>query len=300
MTGPPVSNHFSEVQREHSKLRHDLEVVQRYGEAHPEEWTEVLFENEPSVRIIVLVASAEPERHAEALKKIVAYPDQLDVRSTVHARSELEITMDEIRNRAEWPEAFLSLGIVRGRINVQLMADQESLASTLAANYGNALELRVGALPFPSIQDGDRNSRRVGPEIPLIASSELNATIEGNLVVSSGGTTGGSLRFHNLGSETIVLNTNGCVTARVLDPSTGEVIGGFVGAQTLPLVQFSIAPGASAAVPVMIGTASYRSRLGYTVPPGEWEIDALITLEGQGQRRIAPLRIVITPPSSTH
>jgi len=108
-----------------------------------------------------------------------------------------------------------------------------------------------------------------------------------------GGTSHGSLRFHNLGSDEVVLATNGSVTARVIDPSTEQVVGGFVGMQHAPLIHFAIRPGGTTIVPLLVGTASLKSYLGYAVPPGHWMIDALISIEGIGVRRIPPLPIFI-------
>ncbi len=300
MTGPLTPSEHSDVQREQSKLRHDVESIRRYGEAHPDEWTEILFENEPNVRIVVLVASADPSRHAHALSELVEYPDQLEVRVTEFARAELDAMLEEVHNLAEWPGGFLLLGVAHGRIRAQLKADQETLASTLVARFGNAIVVRVGALPFPDILEDEASSlsvtNRVRFEAPLIP-PELRVTLEGDLAITRGATGRGSLRFHNLGKGTIVLNTNGYVTARILDPSSGVVVGGFVGAQTAPLKQFSIAPGDVASVLVVVGTASFRPELGYVVPSGEWDIDALVTIENEGQRRIPPLPVVITEPS---
>lgn len=73
--------------------------------------------------------------------------------------------------------------------------------------------------------------------------------------------------------------TNGMVTARVVDPGTGEVVGGYAGAQTMPLVRFQAEPGQSVTIPLLVGTASSVPELGYAVPPGSWAIDAVLKLE---------------------
>jgi hypothetical protein len=64
----------------------------------------------------------------------------------------------------------------------------------------------------------------------------------------------------------------------LLDPHTGEVVGGFAGFQTLPLIIFRVAPGQTERVPLLIGTASRTPRLGYTIPPGDWGIQATLSL----------------------
>jgi hypothetical protein len=284
---------------EQSKLRND---IRRYGGAHPDEWTEVLFENDPSVRIIALFACTSPEHHAKALRNLVEYPDQLEVRRTEYSRAELDAMKEEIRQLAtsRTPGSFLHWGIGRGRINVQVAADQERLASTLVTRFGNAVVVRVGAFPYPNISEGrDKKnvSDAVRPIVPLISEKELEVTMEGDVVFSSGGTSHGSLRIHNLGAEEVVLATNGGLTARIVHPSTGEVAGGFVGAQAMPLIRYSIPPGGFTIVPLLVGTASFRSDLGYAVSPGEWMVDALITIDGRGVHRIPQLPIVIIEQS---
>src|SRR5271165_5681493 len=92
--------------------------------------------------------------------------------------------------------------------------------------------------------------------------------------------------------------TNGHVTAWIVDPQTGEEVGGFSGWQTLPLVTFRIGPGGTERIPLLIGTASFTVRLGYAVPPGNWGLQATLDLaQDPGERvsrRIPVLPLTIT------
>ena len=76
------------------------------------------------------------------------------------------------------------------------------------------------------------------------------------------------------------------------------MVGGYSGAQTLPLKFFLAAPGGSARIPLLIGTASVTPRLGYTVPPGEWGIQATLKLgpdpRSPSRRRTPILPLTIT------
>ena len=85
---------------------------------------------------------------------------------------------------------------------------------------------------------------------------------------------------------------------RVVDPASGEVVGGFAGWQTLPLVTFRAAPGQTVPVPLLIGTASFTGRLGYAVPPGEWGLTATLNLTWAGGeavlRRTEVLPLTVT------
>jgi len=78
----------------------------------------------------------------------------------------------------------------------------------------------------------------------------------------------------------------------VIDPRTGEVVGGFAGFQICPLIMFRVAPGQIERVPLLIGTASRTPRLGYTIPPGDWGIQVTLTLGsplGDSRRRRTPV-----------
>lgn len=56
------------------------------------------------------------------------------------------------------------------------------------------------------------------------------------------------------------------------------MVGGYVGSQTLPGVVFRVPPRGTERIPLLIGTASVAGRLGYTVPPGRWGVQATLDL----------------------
>ena len=82
------------------------------------------------------------------------------------------------------------------------------------------------------------------------------------------------------------------MVAVVVDPQTGETVGGFSGLQTLNLKMFRVAPGGSTRISLLIGTASSRPQLGYTIPPGEWGIQATLKLVShpESPRRRTPIQ----------
>jgi hypothetical protein len=102
----------------------------------------------------------------------------------------------------------------------------------------------------------------------LLDPREVEAELDGPAVVRSGHTLRHGLLLRNHTGDELQIPTNGHVTAGILDPLTGEVVGGFSGWQTPLLVMFRIAPGGTKRIPLLIGTASFAARLGYAVPPG--------------------------------
>ncbi len=101
------------------------------------------------------------------------------------------------------------------------------------------------------------------------------------------------LRISDAGQEKIAIVTHGGVTARVVDPDTNETVGGYAGFQTMPRIKFRIGLGDSIEIPLLVGTASSVSRLGYAVPPGRGAIEVILNLEGKGSFRTPLLPIIV-------
>ena len=282
---------------EQAKLRSDIEVIRRYGAHHPEAWVHLRYENDPAVRIVVLIAGDDLDAHERALRGLVAYPEQLEVRPSPWPRVRLEEMRAEIQ---EWwgsadPGTFGSLGFSKGRVHVALRADGEPVAQQLLARYGDAVDLTVGFLHFPDCAFPEGRRPALSDDnrpIPLLP-DELHVSVDKDLEVKSGRNLESTLRLWNQGDHEVVTHNNGRVTARVIDPETMETVGGFSGAQTLPLVPFCAAAGESVEIPLLVGTASILPRLGYAVPPGRWAIQATLGLADTGIFRTPALPIAV-------
>ena len=114
----------------------------------------------------------------------------------------------------------------------------------------------------------------------------------GPATVRFGETLHHGLLVRNLSGQVLPVATNGAVTA-VVDPQTGQVVGGFAEAQIMPLIMFRVAPAATERIPLLIGTASFRPELGYTVPPGSWGIQVPLDPEWNPHHREARLTPVL-------
>ncbi len=90
------------------------------------------------------------------------------------------------------------------------------------------------------------------------------------------------------------VRTNGKLMAVVLAPATGNVVGGYSGAQRLPVVVFRVPPGERTTIPLLVGTASFVPELGYAVPVGAWEIAADLHLGDGRVGRSPPVPLTIT------
>jgi hypothetical protein len=277
-----------------------MEVVQIYGKSHPETWVQALWENEPSVRIVAILTGPDIGEHEVALRGLVQHPDQLAVRWAPWSFARLEEIRTEVTSmaKAAEPGVFSGWGMGRAVVAIRLRADQEDLAKELRDRYGEAVDLTVGSLHFPndSQSDGEASAQSSTSvaDLPPLPSDAADIWLESQIEVQSGRNANGVLMVHNLGTDDIIVMTNSQVTPRVIDPAGPEVIGIYAGAQTMPLVRFTARPGEVVKIPLLIGTACPSARLGYATPPGQWELELVLNLEGQGSFRVAGLPITVS------
>ena len=152
---------------------------------------------------------------------------------------------------------------------ITLAAWGAGAAAALHEQFGEAVELTVGFLPFPPGRPPRRMPPRGRQEETLPLDPDLaSAELDGPATVRSGHSLRHGLLVRNQSGAGLAIATNGVITASVADPATGEIAGGYAGWQTAPLVTFEVAPGETTRIPLLIGTASVTPRLGYTVPPG--------------------------------
>jgi hypothetical protein len=178
---------------------------------------------------------------------------------------------------------------------IQLAPWATAAAEELHQRFGDDIELTVGALPYPPGRPPP-HPPAPGPPADLLDPHEIAAELDGPAVVRSGHTLRHGLLLGNRTGRELQIATNGQVTAAVVDPHTGKVVGALAGPQRLPLIIFRVPPGQTERVPLLIGTASCTPRLGYTIPPGDWGIQATLYLgprprESPRRTPILPLRI---------
>jgi hypothetical protein len=194
---------------------------------------------------------------------------------------ELKVTLARLRDQQPGTlRQYPMPDVDEGRqppFTIRLAPWAAATAEELHQQFGDDIELTVGALPYPPGRQLPAPPSPGPPADPLDP-HKIAAELAGPAVVSSGHTLRHGLRLRNLTARELQIATNGQVTAAVVDPYTGEIVGGFAGSQHLPLIIFRVAPGQTGQVPLLIGTASYTPRLGYTIPPGHWGIQATLTL----------------------
>jgi hypothetical protein len=282
---------------EQGKLRHDVGIVRAYGEAHPDAWVGLRYENEPTVRIVALFTGDQVQVHENALRQLVEHPDQLELRWSPYPLTHLEGIKGDIDRLAAASQkgSFKQWGVGQGVVNVALKASKASLAAELSRRYGEAVDLTVGCFHYPDLSPLHLRIQSPGSELPPLPPELATVSLPEGLSVGSGDDLMSVLLVHNSTPDELVTETNGQVTARVLDPATGKMIGGFWGAQKMPLIPFRVPPHGLAELPLLVGTASFVEHLGYAVPPGEWLIDTTLVIRDHGSFRTRRLPISVVP-----
>jgi len=292
---PEMEAHI-QLSFEQGKLRHDVEVVRAYGQAHPDAWVGLRYENDPAVRIVALFVS-DLKSHEAALRELVEHPDQLELRSSPYFLTHLEEIRADINSLASSDETgrFKQWGVGQGTVVVHLRASEETLAAELHERYGGAIELTVGQFPYPDLPQFHPVIEPPGGRAPLLPQDLADVSLPSGFTIRSGEDLMSGLLTHNNSDDELVIETNGQVTTRVMDPETDQWVGGFTGAQHVPLVLFRVPPHGTVELPMLIGTASSVPQLGYAVPPGRWSIEVTLRFTDRGAFRTPPLPISVSP-----
>lgn len=183
------------------------------------------------------------------------------------------------------------------RIHLDTSAPAVIAAAELHERYGAFVALSIGALPYPPDPDRARTPRAQTTQTQrrLADPDEMVLELDGPLSIRSGQTATHSLLLHNTSDRSITVHTNGSLTAQITDPATGATVGGFTGMQIQPLVTFTADPGQTVNIPLLVGTASFTPDLGYTIPPGTWQLTVPMNLKDRRKLITPPMEFTVTP-----
>lgn len=257
------------VGAEVARLEPMLGKVLAYGGQHADEFGGygLVWHGADDASVVISFAT-DVDVHRAALSGMVEHPDELvvcqvAVSGVVAEAIEATLIVD-LRGR------FSSIGGGLGGIEVVLAADEEALAADLDRRYGDAIELRVGALSYPL-----NTATSVCPDLPVEASLpglEI-AIVSPAEPLTAGGVEPLQLAvmLTNVGRTPIRFGS-GTATGTILD-SDGRVV---AGPGTVAIgdvgIGVDLAPGESTELPMVASTASCDPRLGYELPPGDYQI----------------------------
>ncbi len=102
--------------------------------------------------------------------------------------------------------------------------------------------------------------------MPELDPCEIGADLDGPLSVRSGHAARHGLLVTNLLSRELEIGTSGQLIADVVDPGSGEVVSGYSGPVLAMLQTFTVAPGVTERIPLLVATDSFVPDLGYAIP----------------------------------
>ncbi len=227
-------------------------------------------------------------KHLYGCPIIVEYVDLPSRADVASVASEVTAAVDRLCS--EQPGCIMGWG----GDNIFVAAWAVQVAEELHQHFGDLVELTVGALRYLPNRQRRRAQRR--PDEELI-SEDVTVELDGPAVIRSGHTLCHDLLVHNPTDRDVWL-AFGNFNAVVVDPRTGEVVGGYAGPVTAPLHIQRVPPEQTGRVSLLIGTASFNPQLGYALPPGDWGVQALLRVVPDTRGPDRPS--VILSPDSPH
>ncbi|MAT05437.1 MAG: hypothetical protein CL424_10395 [Acidimicrobiaceae bacterium] len=263
----------SEQIAEASRLEPMLGQVLAYGSDHPDVFGSYgLVWHGVGDASVFASFTGDLDPYRDALESAVEFPDELIVcQVPISGRDAqaLETTLV-----AELSGRFLSIGRgSSGFVDVAVRADEIDLARELKERYGDAINLRVGALAYPieSAEDvctgppAERNLH--GLMIEVVAPSE-------SVVPDDWSSLGLTVTLTNVGSEPIQFSSGAARGVVLGDDRT--VVNADVLEQPAVEEWIDLEPGASTGLPLTVSAASCNPELGYRLPPGEYDVVGVI------------------------
>jgi hypothetical protein len=273
---PAVSNEDGmRIGAEQQSLRGDLEKVQEYGRAHPDEYTSVGFDNEPTIRVFAYF-SGHVDDHRAALQNLVAHPDKLEVRESNQSERDQKAIMDSLDHSSGM---FKSAGPdSRGPVNISMATTAQALrvATELHERHGDRVCLLLGGHPFPKGAWADTAKCPTEP-----APTDRNPSVEFKLeldhtTLHRGEAGTGTARIKNNGTSTISAFTGSDIGANVTRPGSNAIVSHDTGFHTLAGRTLAPKPGETVEIPVRFPTDDCSPNSDYSLPPGEYTVSSYV------------------------
>lgn len=299
-TGPMPGDNGAEdgpVAREQSRLMGDADAAQEYGAAHSKEFASLRFENGPRVRIVIAFTGHIAE-HCAALRELLAFPDEFELIIEERTEAELQAIQQEIVNRARPFLVSAGSGGATGVVEVGLRANGEGMARQIVEEYGDAVHVTVGLLSYPDRTRADGLTTCA----PAMGTPRLDAPLRGTLVlesisVSSGADFEARVRVANVGIGDFDFQSGAPATALVFAPGGSEAIGTFTGGIGGVGLGQMLGPLDSVDIDVLGGTASCDPAIGYALPPGKYEVRAVIDVLTMHDNAPTEIEYILSDPA---
>lgn len=286
-TGTGLSNTETTVQlQELGRLEPMLEAVHTYGSQYPDEFGGYgLHWDRPGEASVFASFTDDLEVHAAALRDLVAFPEDLIVcEALISERAAKTLGTDLI---AEHGSQIVSIKAddAAGGIQVVVNPTEEALAAELEGQYGDQVDVKVGALQYPIEQARPVCGAPLDPvlidglDVRLVKPSKPVApTAAGSVELV--------VRLKNTSDEALVFEP-GVPTATITDAAGLPVSLDIRPVKDLG-AELTVEPGATKEVEVDVSLASCDPTVGYMVPSGEHFV--VISL---GAMTSAPMKFIV-------
>jgi len=292
-TEPPSGPHdpwFVYLGERHALLQADIAAAARYGADHPEVWGGVWLDG---ARLQVGLTVLDP--HAAQVAALLEHAADVDIVAVPRTTAEVEAVWADVgavlaeQRSAGQPgqrPLFTMAGIAGRRVAVHLHPTGEDLARRLYTRHGDALDLRVGGLPYPL--DTQALPLPVAGPVPTITWAELQLTTRpDSSTVQAGEQINGTVMITNTGPRPVRVEGGQPLTGHLVD-ADGHLAGsatGWIGGSGFSA---DLPPGASLEVDFLAGTAGVTT---YMTPPGRYDLVVPLDLYGPDHRGR-----LLTPP----
>ncbi len=273
-------------------LQHDVETLQAYGGAHPDEFTSAGFDNYPDLKVVGYF-TAHLDAHESAIRSQLQHPDQFEVRKGAQSDRDRERMQQSLQDDTDVrPLMRQSFSGATGVITLDLQPSNRARAVSraLAARWGGALCVTLAGHPFPK---GAWPDTTTCP--PIGAMSDRNPDVEFRLALKSStfgrGEVGtGTARITNHGTTRLTAETGSSLYASIVKPGTADRIGWLFEAQTAMARTITVEPGQTSEFEFRFGSDDCRATGDYALPAGHYGL--LMGLGGFGRSDEAAITIV--------
>jgi hypothetical protein len=204
---------------------------------------------------------------------------------------------DDVRILSEYglahPETFSSIrygwNSAGDALMIIALTGDESIAAELYERYGDVLDIRVGAMPYP-LPDGGAASEACGT-VPEPPADQAGLAISLDALTADPRVEGGAttqVRIVNETSAAVGFGSGQPLTAVMVRPGSSQIIGVYTGAIAGTGLTVSLQPGEETSIQVLVSAASCDPSLGYVLPAGDYEVVVTIDhftdqpVDGQG------------------
>ncbi len=176
-------------------------------------------------------------------------------------------------NAPKVPGAFRMWGGVNpdGQTMAGLRADQEKLAASLVVSYGDAIAVKLGMFEYPVDKAIAPVCRAVKPPGGELRDLEARVVLTQSELIAGADLTG-HVVITNTGKFSVSYLASVPLQGVIVRRDTDDVVGNWDGSTVGTDLSVSLAPGESKQLDFVGGTASCYPSIGYTIPPGDYDV----------------------------